>query len=220
MHRQLGLDLEAARQRRKRLHEAPGEHPVARQHVGEGLPEHVGDKAGQQPVAGAVAEAIGGLLAIDPDRADHVEPLADQLIDHGAGAGRIVGGIAINQHVDVGVNVGEHAPHHAAFALVLLAADDSAGLGRSLHGAIGGVVVVDVDGCFRQRRPEIGHDLADGRLLVVARHQHRDPAGARGPGGGIFRWQHLATVSHRPSHRPRHHDAIRHVFGMQLAGLS
>ena len=100
------------------------------------------------------------------------------------GARRVVGGVAVDQHVDVGVDVGEHAPHHAALALVLLAPDDGAGLGRRLDGAVGGIVVVDVDAGLRQRRAEIGHDLADGGLLVVARHQHRDPAAAHDFGGG------------------------------------
>ena len=93
----------------------------------------MGDKAGQQPVAGAVAQAIGRLLAIDPDRADHVEPLGHELADHRARARRVVGGVAVDQHVDVGLDIGEHAPHHAALALVLLAADDGAGLRARLR---------------------------------------------------------------------------------------
>ena len=124
---------------------------------------------------------------------------ATSLLDHAARARRVVGGVAVDQHVDVGVDVGEHAPHHAALALVLLAADDGAGPGRRLDGAVGGIVVVDVDAGLRQRRAEIGHDLADGRLLVVARHQHRDPAAAHDSGGVRipFSWQHW-DVSRRP----------------------
>ena len=44
-----------------------------------------------------------------------------------------------------------------------------------LDGAVGRIVVVDVDRGVRQRGAEIGHDLADRRLLVVAGHQHGDP---------------------------------------------
>ena len=58
VNRQLGLDLEAARQHRKRFHEAPREHPVAGQDIGEGRAEHRGDEGGQQPVSGAVAAAV------------------------------------------------------------------------------------------------------------------------------------------------------------------
>ena len=64
-------------------------------------------------------------------------------------ARRIVGGVAVDQHVDVGVDVGEHAPHHVALALVRLAAHDGAGRARDLDGAVGRIVVVDVD----RRRP-------------------------------------------------------------------
>ena len=61
------------------------------------------------------------------------------------GARRIVGGVAVDQHVDVGLDVGEHAPHHEALALALLAPNDGAGLGRRFDRAIGGIVVVNVD---------------------------------------------------------------------------
>ena len=57
---------------------------------------------------------------------------------------------------------------------MLLAADDRAGPGGGLDRAVGGIVVVDVDRGIRQSRAEIGHHLGDGRLLVVAGHQHRD----------------------------------------------
>jgi hypothetical protein len=59
-----------------------------------------------------------------------------------------------------------------------LAADDRPGLPRSLDCAVGGVVVIDVDRGVRQRRAEIGHNLADRGFLVVAGHQHRNPAQA------------------------------------------
>ena len=140
----------------------------------------MGDEAGQQPVAGAMAEAVGRLLAIDADGHDHVEPVVDQLVDHRRRARRVVGGVAVDQHVDVGLDVGEHAPHHVALALVGLAADHGAGLLRRLDGAVGRIVVVDVDRGVRQRGAEIGHDLGDRALLVVARHQHRDLVPALG----------------------------------------
>ena len=41
--------------------------------------------------------------------------------------------------------------------------------------AVGGVVVVDIDRGLGQRRAEVADDLADGRLLVKARHQDRHP---------------------------------------------
>ena len=118
---ELGLDLEAARQHGERLHEAAREYAVARQHVLEARPEHAGDDRGEQPVAGAMAGAVGGVIAIDPVAHHHVEPLLEQARDHGRRARRVIGGIAVDQHVDVGLHVGEHAPHHEALTLVLLA---------------------------------------------------------------------------------------------------
>ena len=115
--------------------------------------EHRGDEAGQQPVAGAVAAPIGGLLLVDARRHHHVEPLLDQPRDHGARARGIVGRVAVDQHVDVGVDVGEHAPHHVALALVGLSPHHRAGRAGDLGGAVGRIVVVDVDrGCGRAAR--------------------------------------------------------------------
>jgi hypothetical protein len=59
--------------------------------------------------------------------------------------------VAVDQHVDVGLDVVEHAPHHVALALVRLAADHGAGLLRRLDGAVGRVVVVDIDRGVGQR---------------------------------------------------------------------
>ena len=185
MHGELGFDLKAAGQRGKGFHEPSAEHAIAREHVGERLPEHMGDKSAQQPIAGAMAGPVGRLLAVDPDGANHVEPLAQQHVDHGAGARRIVGGVAVDQHVDVGVDVGEHAAHHVAFALPQLTAGDGAGLRRHFDGAVAGIVVIDVDVGVRQRGAEISHHLADGGFLVVARHQHRNPVAADDVGRGL-----------------------------------
>ena len=152
MHRQFGLDLKAAGEDRKRFDEAPREHPIAGQDIGEGAAENVGDKAGQHPVAGAVAGAIGRLVAIDAGRHHHVEPVADQFCDHRRRARRVIGGVAVDQHVDVGLDVVEHPPHHMALALMGLAADHGAGLLRGLDRAVGGIVVVDIDRSRRAAR--------------------------------------------------------------------
>ena len=87
-------------------------------------------EAGEQPVAGAMAGAIAPPPAIDPRRHHHVEAIFHQARDHGAHARRVVGGVAVDQHVDVGLDVGEHAPHHVALALVRLAPDHRTGGAR------------------------------------------------------------------------------------------
>jgi hypothetical protein len=122
---------------------------------------------------GPMTGAIGRVVAIDAGGDHHVQPLVGQLGDHAARAGRIVGRIAIDQHVDVGLDVVEHPPDHVAFPLIGLAANHGAGPERGFDGAVGGIVVVHIDCGVRQRRPKIGDNLGDGALLIVARHQHR-----------------------------------------------
>jgi hypothetical protein len=165
---QLRLYLEAAGEDREGFHEAAREHPIAGKDIGEGAPEHVGDEAGQEPVAGAMAAAVSRLIAIDTGGDHHVQTLVDELGHHAGRTRRVVGRIAIDQHVDVRLDVAEHPPHHVALALIRLAANHGACPPRCFDGAVGGIVVVDVDGGIRQRRPEIGDDLGDG-----TRHQHR-----------------------------------------------
>ncbi len=88
-------------------------------------------------------------------------------------AARIVGGIAVHQDVNVRIDVGEHPPHHVAFALMGLATDRGAGAAGDLDGAVGGIVVIDVDHRLGQRGPEVGNHLGDCGLLVEARQQDR-----------------------------------------------
>ena len=123
---QLRLDLKAAGENGKRFHETARERPIAGQNVGERASEHVGDKAGQQPVAGAMAAAIGRRFAIDTGSDHHIEPLVDELGDHRRRARRVIGGVAVDQHIDVGFDVIEHPPHHVALALIGLAANHRA----------------------------------------------------------------------------------------------
>ncbi len=111
-------------------------------------------------------------------RDHHVEPVLDEPRDRFADAARI-SGIAVHQDDHVGIHIGEHSPHHVAFALMLLAADHRAGAAGDLDGGIGGVVVVNVDRGFRQRGLEIRHHLGDGGRFIEAGHQHRDPLAAQ-----------------------------------------
>ena len=117
--------------------------------------EHGGDESCQQAVAGHVTGPVGGLLLMDARRHHHVQPVLQQPGDHRRRAGRIIGRVAVHQHVDVGIDVGKHPPHHVALALMRLPPDDGAGRARDLDGAVGRVVVVDVDGRLRQGGAEI-----------------------------------------------------------------
>ena len=101
--------------------------------------------------------------------------IVDQRVDHARRARRIIGRVAIDQHVDVGIDIGEHAPHHMALALAALAAHLGAGRARHLDGAIRRIVVVDEDLGRRQRLAKIGDHGRDRGFLVEARHQNRNP---------------------------------------------
>ena len=122
-----------------------------------------------------MAGPVGGANLIDAQAHHHVEAIVHQHLDHARGARRVVGRIAIDQHVDVGVDIGEHAPHHVALALAAFAAHLGAGLARHCGGAIFRIIVVDVDIGRRQRFAKVGHDRGDGRFLVEAWHQNSNP---------------------------------------------
>src|SRR5262249_56828302 len=66
VHAKLGLDLKAPRQHRKRLHEPPREHAVAGENIAEGRVEGQSEKTHKQPISGAMTEAVGRFILIDP----------------------------------------------------------------------------------------------------------------------------------------------------------
>ena len=85
-------------------------------------------------VAEPVAAAIG-LLDLGLAGADHhVELLVEQLARPAPARPRVVGRVAVGHHVDVGLDVGEHAADDMALALHPLGADDRARLRRRPRG--------------------------------------------------------------------------------------
>ncbi len=137
-------------------------------------PKRCADEARQQRVAEAVPAAVGARLLLDAAADHHVEVLPPEHADHLAGTRGVVGAVAIDHHVDVGVDVAEHASNDMTLALPMLAPDDRPRRMGGAAGLVGGVVVVDVDEGRGQLAPEIAHDGLDGGGLVVARDQHRD----------------------------------------------
>ncbi len=129
-------------------------------------------KAGQHRIAGTVAPAIGRDILIDAQADHHVEMFVHQPVDHARCARCVVGRIAIDEHIDVGVDIGKHALDDLALALPALAAHMRARLAGNINGAIRGVVIVNVNLRVRQAAAEIRHHLADRGFLIVAGHQH------------------------------------------------
>ena len=82
-------------------------------------PNRPDEKAGEEPVPEHMAAAIGALLLVPASADDHVELLGEQHVDHRRRRLGIVGQVAVGHDIDVGVDVGEHAPHDVALALLL-----------------------------------------------------------------------------------------------------
>ena len=94
-------------------------------------------------------------------RADgHVGALGQQHVDQLRRVFRRIGTVAVGHQVDVGIDVGEHAPHHIALALARLPDDDGAGGARLQRRQVARIVVVDIDRSGGQRLAEAPHHVA------------------------------------------------------------
>ena len=91
-----------------------------------------------------------------------VELMFQQTLDQVGRSCRVVGIVAIDKYIDVGVYVREHAPDHIALTLKIFAADDGAGLLGAFGALVGGIVVVNVDPRIWDRGAEVRHHLGDG----------------------------------------------------------
>src|SRR5438874_1686275 len=87
---------------------------------------------------------------------------------------RRIGIVAVDHHGNIGVDLTEHLAHDMPFPGARDVMHERARFARPLGGAVGAAVVEDVNRSLGQRRPKIGHDLADGELLVQARNHDCD----------------------------------------------
>ena len=172
---ELGFRFEPRGQRREGLHEPAGEGAVTGQHVGHAVAEQMRHDAGQHQIAGAVPGAIGSGDVGDAGGRDHVQRALQQQLQHGGGSRRVIRVVTVHQHVGVGLDVGEHAADHVAFALQQLGPHHCPGGVGGGHRAVGGVVVIDVDRGLGQGAAEALHHTGDRHFLVAARDQHRGP---------------------------------------------
>ncbi len=170
------LDLKAAGHGREGFHELPREDLVARQHVGELPSENIANEGGEQVIAEAMPSAIGVRVLRNARAVDEIEPFVEEPLDEARHRRRFVGVVAVDQHVDIGVDIGKHPAHHVAFALPRLGAHHGARGARRLDRRIRGVVVVDVDGAGGQQLAEFSYHRGNRAFLVAARHENRDLA--------------------------------------------
>ena len=174
MNRKLGLDLEAGRERREAFHEAPAEHPVAREYVLETAGEHAAEEPVEDPVAEGVAPASGIFRHPDPGTDQHVEPVRHQVPDQPRRLGGGIGAVAIGHHVDIGLDLGEGGGHRMALAAARHRQHLGAGLRGLGGGGVGRAVVADDDPRARERGAEIADERSDRRRLVQAGQHHGD----------------------------------------------
>ena len=89
-------------------------------------------------------------------------------------ASSFVGRIAVHQHKDVGVNVGEHPTHDVSLSLTRLVTNNRARSLSDVNGAIGRIVVVNVD-CRQREGLAKGRDrLPNRQFFIEARHEDYD----------------------------------------------
>ena len=195
-----------AEEGREGFDEAAAEDPVAGEHVGDHVAEDMPHDAGQHPVAEAVAAPVALLGRIDAQSRHHVELLAGEHLDHGWCIRRVVGPVAIDQHIGVGLDIGEHPAHDVAFALAPLLPDGGAGARGNACRVVRRIIVIDEDTGIGQGAAEVGDNLADGDGFVPAGDEDGDfqtghstafgrplVVGGRRRRGG----QHCAALAHR-----------------------
>src|ERR1044072_8619485 len=166
---QFSLNLKAAAEERQAFHELAAEGAVTREDVGQLDAEDEVERRAHEAVRHAVAPLELTLRLRVQARADaHVNLARDdgrqQRVD-GLGG---VGVVAVHHHIEVRVHLPEHRLDDVAFPLPPLREDDGARAFGPLAGAVGRVVVEDVDARVGQLLTEALDDVRDGRLLVVA----------------------------------------------------
>ena len=130
-------------------------------------------EGGVAAVAVASGQAASTLALLNITRAgDHVVLAVEHPLHQPRRRGGVVGAVAVHQHVDVGLDVGEHAPHHVALALARLCAHHGARLLGARARVVGRVVVVDVDARLRQRAAKRAYHVADRGAFVPAGNQN------------------------------------------------
>jgi hypothetical protein len=99
----------------------------------------------------------------------HVGMFAQHMSDEHWGRRRVIGAVAIRHDVNVGIDIGEHAPHHMAFAALIFNDESRTRRQRFLSCEVGRSIIEDMDRGGRQRMTKIADDLADGSRFIEAR---------------------------------------------------
>ena len=172
MNRQFRLDIEARGQHRKRLHEPPGQHLVSRQHVFDTVAEDHPHRPREQKIAEAVPVPVGGIVRLAPYAVHQIERAGPGAADHRRRQRRIIGIVAIRHHIEIGLDVAEHAADDVTFALKRLVPHHRAGLSGDRRRIVGRVVVENVDRGIGQGALKGMYHAGNGHFLVETGNQN------------------------------------------------
>ena len=68
------------------------------------------------------------------------------MLDQQRSFGRLVGSIPVSDHIDVGLDIGEHAAHHVSLPGGRFETDHRSRFESPGHGLVDGSIVVDING--------------------------------------------------------------------------
>ena len=119
-----------------------------------------------------------GLPAAD----HHVEVFVEQLVHQPPDRSGVVGGIAVDHHIDIGVDIGEHPPDNVPLAAQRDVDHLGAGRTGNICRPVGRSIIKYVNVDLRHRCLEISDDLLDRRSLVEAGNDQRNMLATIGHG--------------------------------------
>src|SRR6267142_3810986 len=168
MHGKFSFNLEARGKRREGFDEASGENPVTGEHVAKVVSKNASYNPREQLIAKAVTSAVCLLHLCRARRVDHVELMVDQHLDEHCNGCRMIGAIAVNEYIDVGVDISKHPSNYVAFALQRFHTDDSTSRSRHFYGVVRRVIVIDIDLGRGKRDPEVMYNGLNGDFFIIA----------------------------------------------------
>ena len=177
MDAHLGFNLKAGGEHREGFHELVAESPVSGHDVLDVTVKEAVDGSAHQGIPKVVE---GAFILLEVRRGEtishnHVRPcVLEHALYHLRGGGGGVGVVPVQHQVAPGVYLPEHAADNVPLSLPAFPAHHGAGGPGQIPGAVGGVVVVDIDNGLRQGGGNVPDDFFDCPALVIAGNQNSD----------------------------------------------
>src|ERR1700732_3796586 len=121
-----------------------------------------------------MAGAVSIPLIAHPPSIHHVELVFAKQGNEPRRSSGIVCIVAIDNDINVGLNIGKHTADYVPLALHVFEANDRTGGSCDIASAITRIIVVDIDDRFGQRLTEISNDLWYRQLFIIARDKNGD----------------------------------------------